>query len=165
MARINRSDIIQKAVNDLAISTTTDKIPNETLDKVQITYDLNRKFSNFLVSNGTGTSGTMTTTMPTIDTRGEIYLTGITFALIKDATCDIATGLITIKVTPENQGIAKDIMIFPVITLTAQQYNAEFSLPYPLKLKPNTNISVTGTFSLGVMQRSCCAVGFISTSN
>jgi len=165
MARINRSDVIQKAVNDLGISTSGEKIPNETLDKVQCTFNLNRQFSNFVATNNTTSSGTLTVTMPTIDARSEIYITNIIASFAKDASCDVATGRIGINVTPNEAGIAKEIVGFSTITLTADSQNISIPLPYPLKLKANTNVTFGITFAAGLCSRFVSVVGFITSTN
>jgi hypothetical protein len=166
MARINRTDIIQKAVNDLAISTSTDKVPNETLDKVQLTYDLNRKFCNFVSSFESGTTGSITATTPTISSATQrIFLTSIDCHLIKDATCDLTTGAVNVILTPADQGVTKIIALFSTIALTAQSEHITLALTYPLELKPNTSVIVGGTFSLGVCRRSIAITGFTTSSN
>lgn len=165
MAKINRSDVIQKAVNDLALSTATDKIPSEILDKVQLTYDLNRKFSSFVVSNTSSSTGNLTVTMPTVDERSEIYLTTITMDMVKDATCDVASGSLSLTLTPDRSGIATSSYRFAVLTATAQDKNFVISLPYPLRLKPNTNLVLSGSFTAGAMVRTVSLSGFITSSN
>lgn len=165
MARINRTDIIQKAVNDLAISTSTDKVPNETLDKVQLTYDLNRKFSSFILNNSKSTTGTTSLTLPTIDARSEIYLTSLDFHVVKDATCDVASGLSALNATSDFQGIGKSLVAISILTLTAQDQHVHVDFAYPLKLKANTNLTFGNTFSVGNMIISASVTGFITSSN
>jgi len=165
MARINRSDVIQKAVNDLGISTSTEKIPNETLDKVQLTYNLNRNFSSFLTSGGATSSGTLTVALPTIDARSEIYITAINCNYSKDATCDQSTGTLAVKATPVDQGIAKDIATFSVTTLIAQYDSVNLAYPYPIKIKPNTSLTFASSFSVGSMTKAIQVAGFIVSSN
>lgn len=165
MARINRTDIIQKAVNDLAFSTSTDKIPTETLDKVQLTYDLNRRFSSFIVSTGQSTSGTITLALPSISAGAEIFLTSINYSFVKDATCDTATSALSISVTPDASNVATQILRPSVLTLTAERDGGILSLPYPLKVKPGTSITMLGSFTAGAMRRDLTATGFITSSN
>jgi len=165
MARINRTDVIQKAVNDLAISTSMDKVPTETLDKVQLTYSLNKAFSSFCVSSVRSVTGTGTVSLPAIDERGEIFITSINYNFIKDATCDIATGSIVVSITPKESGVSSTIIQRGVITLTAQSENVQVDLPYPLRLKPNTSLTHTGSFTVGVLVRSVTVIGFTTTSN
>jgi len=165
MARINRSDIIQKAVNDLAINTSSDKVPTETLDKVQLVYSLNKQFSSFVSSTTRTTSGTGTLTLPTIDSRSEIFITSIDYNLIKDSTCDVATGGLVVTLTPNESGVASSVLSQGVITLTTQSEHSHVDFAYPLKIKPNTNATFTGTFSLGVCLRSLSITGFTTSSN
>lgn len=165
MARINRSDVIQKAVNDLAISISSDKVPTETLDKVQLVYGLNKHFSTFVAQAASTATGTLTMTMPTIDSRSEIYITSADFDMIKDATCDQATAAIGAACTPFEQGISKTFLQISTITLTAQNGRAHIDFAYPLKLKPNTNITANGTFTVGAMVRSLNCTGFIVSTN
>lgn len=165
MAKINRSDVIQKAVNELSISVANDKIPTETLDKVQLTYNLNQNHSTFVISGGTGGTGTNLTTIPNPSDRAEIWLTSITASYIKDAACDVATGPLSVLITPFESQVSTAIINFAVITLTAQQDSICLMLPYPIRLKPNTPLGFTGTFGAGVLQRRISATGFIKSSN
>ena len=164
MARINRSDVIQKAVNDLGLSGN-DKIPTEILDKVQLTYDLNRRFSSFIVNAASTATGSATLTLPTPSLGGEIYITAIHASLIKDSACDQATGSLSIGATTDLQGVAKTILQIPVIALTAQDEHVFISLPYPLKIKSGTTMSFTASYTLGVMSRCYVVHGFITSSN
>jgi hypothetical protein len=164
MAVIKRSDVIQKAVNDLAISGN-DKIPNETLDKVQLTYSLNKHFSTFISGNSATATGTNTTIFPTISAGAEIYITAIDFGLIKDAACNQATGTLTITVIPADSGVATPIIEIPVITLTAQEIHGNHTLAYPLKIKPGTTGTFTASYGAGVMARSIRYTGFTTSSN
>jgi len=165
MARINRSDVIQKAVNDLAISATTDKVPNETLDKVQLTYDLNKRFSSFVVNTSSTTTGTMSLSLPTVDARQETYITNLLYSFAKDATCDIATGALTVQPTSDLQQIAKNLIHVAVITLTADAQTINVSFPYPLKVKNNSSIACGGTFTVGLLSRTVSVVGFTTSTN
>lgn len=165
MARINRSDIIQKAVNDLGLSAADAKVPNETLDKVQLTYNLNRQFSTFIVASGSSSTGTFNTALPTVSTGSETYLTGVTLSFIKDSTCDIATGAVQVSITPTDSNVASVIINAAVLTLTAQDKDVFLALPYPFKVKNASNISVSGTFTVGAMRRNVSAFGFVTSSN
>jgi len=165
MARINRSDVIQKAVNDLALSASDEKIPNETLDKVQLVYSLNKQFSSFILQGNQATTGTISTSMPNISAGGEIYLTGCTMSIAKDATCDTASGKLSLQVTPDFSNVANNLLSISVLTLTAQSESIAISFPYPLKIKAGTSITLAGAFTVGAMTRSFSAYGFISTSN
>jgi hypothetical protein len=163
--RINRSDIIQKAVNDLASSASGEKIPNETLDKVQLTYGLNRQFSSFVSSTSITTTGTLSLTLPSVSAGAEIYITGITASFAKDATCDIATGRIAVSVTPDASNVSTNIFNFAVLTLTADAQTVVYTFPYPLKVRAGATPQITGTFTVGALTRALSVVGFTTTSN
>lgn len=88
-------------------------------------------------TTSTGTSGTLWTTPSDKD----FYLLYAEFSIVKDAACDIPTAggpLLQAFV----DGVALPLHRIPVITLTAQNQTATFSLPYPgLKIDRNTAIS------------------------
>lgn len=165
MARINRTDVIQKAVNDLALNVSVDKIPNEILDKVQLVYGLNRHFSNFVGGNSSTSTGSNSFTLPSVSAGGEIYITALQVALAKDATCDQATGTVSLTATLDSTGLSTNLIQIPIITLTAQSEDITLSLPYPLKLKPGTNITFTASYTAGLMSRAYKVYGFTTSSN
>jgi len=165
MAKINRSDVIQKAVNELAFSTSSDKIPTETLDKVQLTYDLNKKFSNFLKSETSPITGTITITLPSVSAGAETYLTGISIGITKDATCDNALGAINLSIIPADTNVAVTFLRIPVLTLTAQSENKTLSLAYPLKVKNGSTITSSMSYTAGLASREISVVGFTTSSN
>ena len=165
MARINKSDIIQKAVNDLAISTSTDKIPTETLDKVQLTYDLNRKFSTFASFGSAVITGAMNIALPNVSVGSETYITGLTLGLVKDATCDVAIGSVGLSVTPYDSNIATSFLRIPILSLTAQSENVRIDFAYPFKVKSGSTITSTNSYTVGLMSRTCGITGFITSSN
>jgi len=143
MARINKTDVIQRAVNDLALSSSVDKIPNETLDKIQLTYPLTPKFSNriaTLTSSATG-SGAIFTTSATKET----YICGINIAVTSDATADSTSSSLTVVI----DGVAKTPIRINKQTLTAGSAHAEISFPYPLKIDKNSAVTAVKAFTVG----------------
>lgn len=163
MAVINSSDIIQRAVTDLAINTSMSKVPTETLDKVQLTYSLNPSYTNVVLSTSSVTSSTLTITNPVLGTNpGEFWLTGIDFHLTKDATCDLATGQTTISITPDGD-IARTVCGAAVITLTAQSEHVSLNFP-PIKIKNGASITNACSFTVGVCTRCLTVFGYKRTS-
>jgi len=165
MARINRSDVIQKAVNDLAISVSDSIVPSETLDKVQCTYSLNKQFSSFVASSSSTATGTLTIFTASTDLRTDTYLTNVQVSFAKDAICDVATGVLAINCTPFDIGITKAIGNIAVLTLTADAQTLNISLPYPLKIKPGTTVQFSGSFTVGAMSKGGSVTYFQTTSN
>lgn len=165
MARINRSDVIQKAVNDLALSASDEIIPNQTLDKVQCVYSLNKQFSTFLITGTGNTTGTTTVAFPTVSAGGEIFITNATMSLVKDATCDLASGRSSLTVVPDLSNVATAIGSIVGIALTADAQSLSITFPYPLKIKNGSSASFGTTFSLGVCVRAFTLCGFTTSSN
>jgi len=162
MANINRSAVIQRAVNELGLQTSKDIIPTQTLDKVQVVYDLSGKEAN-VVRQSSITASSAQATMYTTGIGTDFYLTGAYISIVKDATCDIATGNITINVTQGGQ--ARTILAISVLTLTAQNSNISISFPTPIKVDRNTAILRSAiTFSAGAAASSIGINGFESSS-
>ncbi len=165
MARINRTNVIQKAVNDLALSQTGEKIPSETLEKVQLTYSLNSQFSSFITSSLATTTGSVSINLPSVSTGSETYITSVTCSFAKDATCDVATGALNATLIPADSGITSNVLRQAVLTLTADSQTSVIEFPYPLKVKNASPLAYTGTFSAGAMSRTISATGFVTSSN
>jgi len=144
MARINRSDVIQKAVNDLSLSASDEKIPNETLDKVQLVYSLNKQFSNVCVTNAYTTTQTLVTQY-TIGANEDFYLTSFSISNMSDVTAD--NTLIRLKVTIN--GISRELCTMVKLTTTAFSDSISMSFPYPLKLDKGTTIQFGNAFAAG----------------
>lgn len=160
MSKINRSDVIQKAVNDLSISGN-DKVPSESLDKIQLTYSLNPEYANVAIGLNQSTTGTFT--LYTTSTTKDFYLSSLIFSMTKDATCDVATG--TLNISSTINGIARTLGAHTVITLTAQSEKLAITFAKPIKLDRGVTITVPGTFTLGVMSRFAGITGIEKNAN
>lgn len=161
MTRVNRTDVIQKAVNDLAFSQSGEKIPNETLDKIQLVYSLNNEFANVVIGANQSTTGSFT--IYTTSASKDFYLSSITASFAKDSTCDIATG--AINITANVGGISRALAGFSVITLTAQANNLQITFAKPIKIDKSAAIAIGGAFTLGVMARFLSISGIERSSN
>lgn len=102
------------------------------------------------------TSGTQTAA--TTDANKVTYITGLTLGIIKDATCDIATGSISVVTTID--GVAQSITGIPVLTLTAQNNYVEIIFANPLKIDKNVTITLTGSYTAGNMSRLLHVYGY-----
>lgn len=165
MARINRSDPIQRAVEDLGLSASADKIPADTLDKIQLTYDLNAKVTKFIASTAATTTGALSITLPTVSTGGQTFITHINCSYVKDATCDVASGTLSVAITPADSNVSTNAVRQSVLTTTAQSDTIAVSFPFPIKVKNASAITYGGTFAAGAMSRSLAVMGFITSSN
>lgn len=161
MARINRTSVIQKAVNDLAFSVSAEKvIPNETLDKIQLTYDLNNKFVNRVRSITVSTT-TNATTIYAVPTNEDFYLTNIYLSNMSDATADNTS--VVIQVTTE--GITRNIVAFAKLTTTAFSNTVSVDFPYPVKLDRGSNITFICAFTVGASSSRASISGLALSSN
>jgi len=161
MARVNRTNVIQKAVNDLAISLSSEKvIPNETLDKIQLVYSLNSQFSNIVRSVNKTTTGT--STVYTLGSQEDFYLTSIQLSATQDATCD---GVLY-QVTGTVDGVSRALCSLRVPPLTAQgNLVSNINFSHPIKIDPNTTISIVESFSVGTSASTTTITGFKLSSN
>jgi hypothetical protein len=143
------SQIVAETVNALKIDLNTEQVP-AAIPVVEVGLKCSKTAEIFSTVNvATGTS----TLLASADNiRGDVYVTSIQFGVIKDATCDVATGSLPITVTIG--GINKVIAYIPIITLTAQNIVISCSFPHPIKIDRKTAITSVGTFTAGVMIRT-----------
>lgn len=165
MAVIQNSDLIQELVrvsktqSAFDLPRTLSPIINPTLE----THPFLVVPINVVKNNQSAATGTVTVyTAPTAAQKAKAWLWGFTVSYVKDATCDIATGRLALQIT--QLGVTRDLMAFPVITLTAQSERASIMLPKPILLDPGTSIVYPVTYSLGVMSRTCTAFVYEESS-
>ena len=159
MVRINNSDLSFELRDVAKIQAGIDIIPNIMSNQVVPVIDVNPKHARILnVAYGVSTSASGTSTIYTTPSDKPLYLTSIGFSYVKDAACDAATGAMTIRVTIN--GAALNIIVVPIITLTAQSGIYQINLPKPMLLDRNSNITMAATFAAGVMSRAGYITGY-----
>jgi len=170
MAKINRSDAIQRAVSGLGLNPSENAIPSDTLDKVQTTFDIDPRVnkieslpaeSHIIRTAGNSSSGTSTTLYNTPNLQGfDFFLTSLTLSMIKDATCDAATSSTAgVRIGTTISGTARSLLIIPTLTLTAQYSIIYMPFPTPIKVDKNVIINITNaTFTAG----SCVINGVVT---
>jgi len=87
------------------------------------------------------------------------YLMALQFGLVKDATCDVATGRASITAATA-QGTV-ELTNIPILTLTAQEFNVFVDLKHPLKINAGSSITSSLTYTAGLMSRSYILIGYI----
>jgi len=162
MGRINRSDIIQKEVNDLGI--VQDQVAVETSDKVVLTYNLNASATRFIGSTSATTTGALSVTLPTVSTGSQTFITSLCVSFSKDASCDVATGTLNTTVVPFDSAVTSNILRQAVITLTAESDTIAITFPHPILVRNASAVTYGGTFSAGAMARSLSVSGFTTSS-
>ena len=160
MAIIHNSELFKELKNGIKLQQTRDTIPNQLAEKIVPVMEVNPKLLREIdivrhaVQTTTGSITLYTTASDT-----DFYLSTIYASFIKDATCDSATGSIQIATTTD--GTARRLLDFPIITLTAQDNVSEvIAFPIPVKIDKGVTITMSGTFTVGVMVRSCGLTGF-----
>lgn len=107
-----------------------------------------------------GSTGSGAVTVYTTPTDKDFYICSGYYSISKDATCDSASGPISITYVQDGQTMI--LLQVPIITLTAQTLTTTTCFPYPIKCDRGTNISMVGTFTAGAMTRVSGVSGFIS---
>jgi hypothetical protein len=128
----------------------------KSIHPVLVVNPLPNNFCDIVANNSATSTGA--TTIYTTPTDKDFYLTEFSVSVIKDATCDSATGSYQFNVVINKT--TKTIFYFSVITLTAQTGHISISLPVPVKLDRGSTVTLSGTFTVGACVRSGSIVGF-----
>lgn len=100
-------------------------------------------------------------TVATIATGKKFYVTSIQFSMVKNATCDVASGALTL--TGVSNGQTMTLISIPIITLTAERESILVSLDRPMLLDAASAVSFGNqTFTAGAMVRSAVIIGYYS---
>jgi hypothetical protein len=144
---------IQKAIKRQG--TPEYKVSDTIIPTIEVNPQI---IKNVVIANvDTGTSGA--TTIIASDPNRDIYITSVSLSIIKDVTCDIATGSVNVNST--FLGALKNIIGLPVISLTAQNQSISVSFPHPLKIDRNAGVSISGTHAAGVLRRNVVVSYFV----
>lgn len=157
MATIYNSDL-QKELQEGAKIQVRDKAPTEITDKVLPVMEVNPKFFRRVNWNfaGAGTNAT-STSLGTTPTDREIYVTGATLSVTKDATA--TTTYVRLNCTADN-GQSVILCSFGCITLTAEQHDMSVSFPFPIRLKKGTTITISASTAVGNFNAFASVFGY-----
>jgi len=133
------------------LSGTVSEIIAPTLE---VNPQLIRRAEEIFSSNTTGTGGiTLVSARP----GQKFVMNSVCLTFAKDATCDLATGVIS--VTGTIKGVSASVIGMSHLTLTAQQTTATLSFPRPIVFDANTIISVSAlSFTVG----TCASAGRVT---
>lgn len=139
MAKINNVDMLNNARKTLKIAIG-ENTPEFIEDKARAVVVINdsRKV-NFIETASASASGTNTVIFTTPSDR-DFYLTSAGMSFIKDAACDTANGVFTLKVYVN--GAQKNLLNLPILTLTAQSMETSQSFNIPVKLDRSTTVTL-----------------------
>jgi len=134
---------------DLILKEGYDIVPKSVNTFIQPVYEVYNRSCN--VSRVISAVTTGTVTLFTAIGDRDVFVTALSLSIIKDATCNIATGTIELNTTV--RGVATALLAIAVISVTAQSERITISFPTPVMIDRNTAITLTGTYTLGVMAR------------
>lgn len=157
MVQIQNNDAIT-AIRDGARLSISEGYPQDLGKTVVPVMDMTPEFHrfDFPISANPVTTGAVTV-LTTLDRR-QYYLTGVSMSLVKNATCDIATGQVGLTVVIE--GVTTTVCAIAVLTLTAEAREKTVIFKDPIKLDNASIISLTGTFTAGAMSRQVTIYGY-----
>lgn len=153
-----------RALLDGAGLTINDAVPMLMGDAIYPSLDVTPDFhrighSASQTKTTTGTSSLSLTTSPlVVPVSGAVfYLTDAVISFVKNATCDQATGSLSLSVQVDGQYVT--IAGVAVLTLTAERGDCTFHFEKPIKCDLN-DVVLTGTFTAGAMSRTHTISGY-----
>lgn len=160
MATIYNSDVTKELIRVGKLQINRDKIPGELAEKVVPVVEVNPALLR-KVNWGKSVKSTTTgaTAVLAAAENKQIYLTGATLGLAKNAACDIATGSLTIDVSIEGQTL--NILGLPIATLTASSEAISVNFNPAIKIDKGSAIYQTSlTWTAGAASRYSSVVGY-----
>lgn len=156
MGTIRRGTIANNFVEGLKLDVgNKDLVPNQTSDKVVLTYDYsNAKYCDIVrrAAAVNSTSGTIYTT----STDEDFYLCGASLSVIKDATSTSIASQIRVIIG----GGTYQILDIAGITLTAATGSQTITFNPPLKIDRGSSILVTNSTNVANVSADACIFGF-----
>lgn len=139
--------LITGLIDDLKMNPITDAIPKVVVPSIAPVYVSNLYYSTSGGSAGNSTSAGAATAF-TASASQDTYLTSVTLSLVKDATCDAATGSVSANITVNGSSVS--VVSISHLTLNALDQTVVLSLPYPIKMDRSTTVRATNpTFTAG----------------
>lgn len=154
MARIHKSELTDN-LKRLSGLQQSEAAPNQITNWVQPTLSVDPSHAHIAKFNGSNTTGVVVAY--TTPTDKDFYITSLHASLSKDAACD----LVTCHVQCVINGETISLLIGYNPSLTANNYNRDISFPFPIKVDRNSNIQITGAFTVGVCYRGIAVSGFL----
>lgn len=156
MAQLRRSSVFQWLVDLLGAQNAGDGPPSaQIVPSVQPTLEIGPRRT--LISRHQTNSATGTTTILTVPSDKDFYLTYVTLTITQDATCDGVVGILSIT----QDGVSRRIVSLPHQPLTAGTYIATLTLSHPIKVDRGTAISCNSVFTAGTCTKDATIGGYV----
>lgn len=155
MVNIHNDEVTRRLVEDTKLSIS-EGIPNQLSQTIAPVLIVNPRItSNVLKQLNNIATGNLTIFRTPIDK--DFYLTSAFIAYSKDGSCN-NTELRLVVVLPD--GSTNDLLSIPSITLIANESNLSQSFNPPVKLQRDSEITLVGSFSLGLYAKSGGITGY-----
>lgn len=157
MGNIRRGTIANDFLNSLKLDVAGgDKAPNETSDKIVLTYDYtNTKYANIVKFDSSTTTADLT--LYTTPTDRDFYLTFAQISIVKNATDDGTNTNLNVTIG----GASVTLMSIRGLTTTAQDQSLVSNFTVPIKLDRNSAIRVAHATTAGSIAKYGSIAGFI----
>lgn len=129
--------------------TLAEGYPQMLGSTVQPVMDMTPRFHRIakVVSNLSTTSSATVTIFTTSATK-DTYIDSVQLGIIKDSTCDAATGSVSLRCTIDAAN--QFLCVLPVLTLTGQEHNVTVVFPKPVLVNRGVGFQlVTPTYTTG----------------
>lgn len=160
MAIIYNSNLTKELVDVGKLQVSRDKIPNEFADKIIPVVDVNPKharITNFILP--VTASNSASTSVHTVDSNKETYITDLQLSLSKDAAAVAVIFYVTVQ--PDYTTTDTAIFYFNALTLTAEQcINGSLHLKNPIRLKKGSQIYLKANNATGNFRLDGCIFGY-----
>jgi hypothetical protein len=157
MAQIYNSDLTEQLIRGAKIQQNKDFIPNQIADKVVPVMEVNPRLLKFgkILANAEATNAT-TTTLYSVPTNKDTFITGLQYAYIKDATSTSTFGAIDYY----QDGAVFRLVDIPLLTLTAGTGIFSIIFPHPIKPDKGSIIYLKHSTNVANMTSGCVLFGY-----
>jgi len=159
MAVINNGEM-QRRFLDTIKNTVLEGGLRGASEIAQPVFDVSPNRFSFSFPAGSSSTGAITPYTGAL--RRRLVITGVAFSFAKNATCDVATGPMSVVATID--GTATNILTHSVITLTAERDTEVLAFKVPILCDENTSVTSTNTFTVGAMRRDITVYGYVLDS-
>lgn len=162
MGEIRKASLYSQFENITGNQSATDGMFSKVGNIVSPTYEISPKYTLTTYTITRSLTGTAYVVAETDRINQKFVLTGFSIAFVKDAACDIATGVLTLNVYINSSSHV--LASIPVTTLTAESGFSHHDLAIPLIITCYSSsaymATVGATFAAGTLSRVITIRGY-----